>query len=125
MKWFSKYGNEKVILGADARNRKIATDGWHGSTQIDVIEFIRHYAHQGITEVICTDIEVDGTLAGPSVKLYIDIMKDVPGIQLIASGGVRDLSHIEQLAEIGVAGVIVGKAIYEGTLDLQKALAIC
>jgi len=123
--WLEGYGSDKVILGADARNKKVAVDGWNEATSFDVIQFIKDYVENGITQVICTDIETDGTLAGPSIGLYKEIQRESPVLDLIASGGVRDLSHIEQLIEIGVTGVIVGKAIYEGTLDLKIALELC
>lgn len=123
--WLETHGTDKVILGADARNKKVAVNGWNEATSIDVIQFIRTYVGEGITQVICTDIETDGTLSGPSIGLYKEIKRESPGLDLIASGGVRDLSHIKQLIEIDVSGVIVGKAIYEGTLDLKKALELC
>jgi phosphoribosylformimino-5-aminoimidazole carboxamide ribotide isomerase len=124
-RWLEIHGSEKVILGADARNRKVAVDGWSASTSLDVIDFISDYVRSGITQAICTDIETDGTLSGPSSTLYKEIMRESPELNLIASGGVRDLTHIEQLIKIGVTGVIVGKAIYEGTLDLKKAIGLC
>ena len=125
IKWIKKYGSDRVILGADALDRKVAINGWNESSSWDLAAFIDNYQGHGISQVICTDISVDGTLAGPSVELYADLKSQFDTLDIIASGGVRDITHIQQLINIGVSGVIVGKAIYEGTLELEKALELC
>lgn len=123
MAWLSKYGADRIILGADSRGGYIATQGWLNDSDKSVVPFIQHYQEQGVTKVISTDIACDGMLQGPSVDLYKEILLKVAGIHLIASGGVGDMSHIEVLDAIGVPEVIVGKAIYENHITLHDLLA--
>lgn len=118
--WINKYGNEKIILGADTRNGKISTSGWISDSELDIIPFIKDYVAKGITKVISTDINVDGMLTGPSIDLYKDILNEMPNLHLIASGGVSAMADIEALEEANVPAVIVGKAIYEGRISLKK-----
>ena len=122
--WISKYGADKIILGADCNNRKIATNGWLKESGIDVIDFIDSYQKKGIRNVICTDISKDGMLQGASNELYREIMK-ATGISLIASGGVSCMNDLHQLKEIGCEGVILGKAIYEGNITLKELQKLC
>lgn len=121
--WINTYGSEKIILGADAKDRKIAVGGWEETTSVDLIPFIKNYVAQGITYVICTDVAKDGLLQGPSVDLYKDILKEIPGVKLIASGGVSSVKDLEDLEKIGVYGTIVGKAYYEGRVSLEELAA--
>lgn len=114
------FGGEKIVLGADARYGKIALTGWAEDTDLDVVEAIRQYVHRGTIYVLSTDIEKDGMLEGPSVGLYRRIMNEVPGVKLIASGGVSDISDLDPLREMGCDGVIIGKAIYEGKIDISQ-----
>ena len=123
-KWIAKYGAEKIILGADCNNRKIATNGWLKESEIDVIDFIDSYQKKGIQHVICTDISKDGMLQGASNELYREIMK-ATRISLIASGGVSCMNDLYQLKEIGCEGVILGKAIYEGNITLKELQQLC
>lgn len=118
--WITAFGGEKIILGADAKNRKIAISGWEETTEIELIEFIKGYHTMGIGYVICTDVAKDGLLQGPSLELYRDILSEIPGIKLIASGGVSEVKDLEKLAGIGVYGTIVGKAYYEGRITLDQ-----
>jgi phosphoribosylformimino-5-aminoimidazole carboxamide ribotide isomerase len=122
--WISKYGAEKIILGADCNNRKIATNGWLKESEIDVIDFIDSYQNKGIQHVICTDISKDGMLQGASNELYREIIK-ATRISLIASGGVSCMNDLYQLKEIGCEGVILGKAIYEGNITLKELQQLC
>ena len=122
-RWLEQYGSDRIILGADSRDGFIATQGWLNDSDKGVIPFIQHYHEQGVTKVISTDIACDGMLQGPSVDLYKRILNTVPGVHLIASGGVGDMSHIEALEEAGVPEVIVGKAIYENHITLNDLLA--
>ena len=122
--WIKRYGAEKIILGADCMDRKIATDGWLEESDTDVIEFIRSYENMGITDVISTDIAKDGMLGGPSIKLYKEILEKT-NIELIASGGVSKYEDLIQLKEIGCSGAIVGKAIYEGRITLRELSVLC
>ena len=117
--WIEKYGFEKIILGADAKDEKIAIQGWTEATDEWVVDFIRKFKEKGIEYVICTDISKDGMLQGPSFSLYEKILDQVEGIKLIASGGVSSIEDIEKLANLKLNGVIVGKAIYEGKIKLQ------
>ncbi len=121
--WIKTYGSEKIILGADAKDRKIAVGGWEETTSVELIPFIKDYVAQGISYVICTDVAKDGLLQGPSVDLYKEILKEIPGVKLIASGGVSSVKDLEELEKIGVYGTIVGKAYYEGRVTLEELAA--
>jgi phosphoribosylformimino-5-aminoimidazole carboxamide ribotide isomerase len=121
--WISRYGSSKIFLGTDVKDEKVAIGGWLENTDIDMIEFIKKNAGYGIKEIFCTDISKDGLLQGPSTELYIKIMEECPEIQLIASGGVSCMEDIEELKNIGCTGVIIGKAIYEGKIDLREVLS--
>lgn len=117
--WLKEFGPEKIILGADARDRLISTSGWEQETGLDVIRFIARYASEGLTDVICTDIARDGMLAGPALDLYREII-DLAGVRLIASGGIRSLEDLDDLSLIGCHGAIIGKAIYEGKIKPEE-----
>lgn len=121
--WIQQYGGEKIILGADAKDRKIAISGWQETTAVDLIDFIKSYLAKGLSYVICTDVAKDGLLQGPSIDLYKEIMQEIPGIRLIASGGVSSVKDLEELQKIGVYGTIVGKAYYEGRISLEELAA--
>ena len=118
--WLDTYGGNKLILGADAKNRKIAISGWEETTEMDLIDFIKEYQAKGVQYVICTDVARDGLLQGPSLELYKEIMQEIPGIKLIASGGVSSVKDLEELESAGVYGTIVGKAYYEGRISLEQ-----
>lgn len=122
--WLQVYGADKIILGADALNRKIATHGWKETSELDVVEFIKNYESKGIQQVICTDISKDGMLQGPSFELYTEIIKET-NVQLIASGGVSEFDDLIKLRQLGCAGVILGKAIYEGKITLKELEKLC
>lgn len=122
--WLKTHGPEKIILGADCKNRKIAAQGWIESSDQDVLDFIQKYEAEGVQSVICTDIALDGMLQGPSLDLYKEIMEHSK-VQLIASGGVASLQDLEALQSIGCEGAIVGKAIYEGKIPLKQLAALC
>lgn len=118
--WLNRFGSSRLILGADARNGKIAVQGWQDSSEQEIVPFVKSYLEKGIKQVISTDISQDGTLAGPSVELYKRLMSEADGIYLIASGGVGNMAHIAELEEAGVPAVIVGKAIYEGHITFAE-----
>ncbi len=120
LSWLEKFGSEKIILGADAKNGKIAVSGWQESTELPVIEFIDEFHKKGIFKVISTDISRDGMLSGPAFELYAEIMETLPKVEIIASGGIASMDDIYKLAEMGVPGVITGKAIYEGKIGLKE-----
>lgn len=117
--WIEKFGGDKIILGADVKDEKIAVGGWIETTQIELMPFVTKYKEQGISKVICTDISKDGMLAGPSLELYKKMMLQIPDLYLIASGGVSNMADIEALQEAGIPAVIFGKAIYEGRIQLK------
>jgi phosphoribosylformimino-5-aminoimidazole carboxamide ribotide isomerase len=118
--WIRKYGSERIILGADAKDRKIAVGGWEETTSEDLIPFVKNYVSKGISYVICTDVAKDGLLQGPSTELYQEILQEIPELKLIASGGVSSMKDLEELEKIGVYGAIVGKAYYEGRVTLEE-----
>jgi len=120
LKWLAKYGSEKIILGADAKNGNIAVGGWLETTSLPVIKFISEFHEKGIYKVISTDISKDGMLTGPSFELYQNIIDDLPNVEIIASGGIATMNDILKLDEMGVPGVIVGKAIYENRITLKE-----
>lgn len=117
--WLEKFGAEKLILGADCLDRKIKTSGWLENSETDVVDFIKEYQKKGFREVVCTDISKDGMLQGPSTSLYQEII-DNSTIELIASGGISNIEDVQKMKEIGCAGTIIGKAIYEGRISLEQ-----
>ena len=117
--WITRYGADRIILGADVKDKKIAVGGWLESSDSDLFSFVEAYHEKGIEKVITTDFSRDGMLQGPSVALYREMLQHLPGIFLIASGGVSCIGDIVHLDEAGVHGVIFGKAIYEGRISLR------
>ena len=124
LNWLSTYGADKIILGADCDNRKIATNGWLEASELDVVDFIKDYESKGIDYVICTDIAKDGMLQGTSNELYTEIIS-ISDVKLIASGGVASMNDLELVKQIGCEGVILGKAIYEGNITLKELQSLC
>ncbi|MFL9839255.1 1-(5-phosphoribosyl)-5-[(5-phosphoribosylamino)methylideneamino]imidazole-4-carboxamide isomerase [Flavobacterium sp. ST-75] len=122
--WLSQYGSDKIILGADCNNRKIAVNGWLQESDTDVLEFIQGYQKKGIKAVICTDIAKDGMLQGPSVNLYKEIIGST-NINLIASGGITNIQDVLDMKAIGCEGAIIGKALYEGKIELKELSKLC
>lgn len=127
--WLQQYGNEKIILGADAKNEMVAISGWMEDSNEELIPFIQKYVEEGISYVICTDISKDGMLQGPAFDLYRKILNDItmpgqaqarPALKLIASGGISTFQELPKLVEIGCEGVIIGKAIYENRITLKQ-----
>jgi len=130
--WISKYGPEKIILGADAMDEKVAVSGWQEESKEELIPFIKAYQEKGIEYVICTDISKDGMLQGPSFELYLKILdktdvslssvedRSKNGLKLIASGGISTFDELPKLTEIGCEGTIIGKAIYENRISLKQ-----
>lgn len=118
--WLETYGAEKIILGADAKDKRIAISGWEEDSKIDIFEFIGKYQTQGIKYVISTDVAKDGLLQGTSEDLYKEILDTVPNLFLIASGGVSNLQDLDNLQKLGLHGVIIGKAIYENRISLKE-----
>lgn len=119
-RWLQTYGTERIILGADAKEKKVAVSGWKENSDLELLPFISDYVEKGISKVICTDISKDGMLQGPAVELYQEILEQHPTLHLIASGGVGSSDDIRRLQDAGVPAVIFGKAIYEGHITLDE-----
>lgn len=120
LSWIKKYGNDRMILGADVRNGKISINGWKEDSSEDLLPFLRKYVDAGVTNVLCTEISKDGTLQGPAIDLYKRIMQEYPNLHLIASGGVSSIDDIKALEAAGIPAVVFGKAIYEGRINLKE-----
>lgn len=119
LSWVEKFGGEKMLLGADARNARVAIDGWQTETSIPILAFLRNFAERGVSNAFVTDIASDGAMNGPSFKLYRQIRAAIQEIDLIASGGVSSVEDIDELDRIGCSGVIVGKSLYEENIKLE------
>jgi phosphoribosylformimino-5-aminoimidazole carboxamide ribotide isomerase len=119
-RWLAKYGSDAVVLGADARDSKIAVVGWLEMTEFNVFDFVDQYAKKGVSYVISTDIESDGAMQGPAFGLYQQMLQQNPKLKVIASGGVTTIEDVEKLDAQGCFGAIIGKALYEGTIDLAE-----
>ena len=120
MGWLEKYGAEKMILGADVRHGKISINGWKEDSNEDLLPFLKKYVDAGVKNVLCMEISKDGTLAGPAIDLYKQVMDTYPELHLIASGGVSSKEDIMALDAAGIPAVVFGKAIYEGKINLKE-----
>jgi phosphoribosylformimino-5-aminoimidazole carboxamide ribotide isomerase len=120
LEWMTKFGAGKIILGADYNQDKIAVSGWQESTDLTLTQFIQFYYSKELRQVICTDIQKDGTLGGPAWRTYKHLKEKFPDILLIASGGIGNMDDIHKLNELNMDGVIIGKAIYERKIDLKE-----
>ena len=118
--WLDEYGSERILLGADVKNEMLAINGWQTETEIEITQFLKDYFRRGVAQAFVTDIAKDGLLLGSATELYTKIRRDIPELKLIASGGVSKIEDIDELEKIGCAGVIVGKAIYEGRIKLEE-----
>jgi phosphoribosylformimino-5-aminoimidazole carboxamide ribotide isomerase len=122
--WLMEFGTQKFLVGADVLDGKIKISGWLEDGGIDLYSFIGKMLGVGVTNIFCTDISKDGVMEGPSIDLYKQIMEEHPEVNLVASGGVSNVNDVLQLKEIGCAGVIIGKAIYEGKVSLAELVKI-
>lgn len=118
--WLQTYGSERIILGADVKDHKIAVNGWKDESACELFPFLEDYIGKGIRKVICTDINCDGMLQGPSISLYKEMLETYPDLYLIASGGVGSTEDIRQLEATGIPAVIFGKAVYEGRITFKE-----
>jgi phosphoribosylformimino-5-aminoimidazole carboxamide ribotide isomerase len=118
--WIKEYGAEKFLLGADVKGENIAIGGWLETTDISIYGFIEKYIQHGIRQIFCTDVSKDGLLQGPSIDLYKNIIAKFPALYFIASGGVSSVADLKELEAIGCSAVIVGKAIYEGKINIEE-----
>lgn len=119
-RWLQTYGPERIILGADVKERKIAVNGWKDNSACELFPFLKAYVEKGVRKVICTDIRCDGMLQGASIALYQEILERHPDLCLIASGGVGCMEDIRELEAAGVPAVIFGKALYEGRISWRE-----
>jgi len=117
--WLKKYGDNKIILGADVKNGLISINGWKEEGNDELIPFLQNYIAKGVDNVLCTDISKDGMLQGPAIELYKSIMNLFPELHLIASGGVSCIEDIDALEAAGIPAVVFGKAIYEGKIKME------
>ena len=122
--WLKQFGAEKIILSADVKKEMISISGWQESAAINIMSFLKDYVQKGIEHVTCTDIGTDGMLTGPNIELYEKVLLSFPTLHLIASGGVSCIDDLHELKRIGVDGVIVGKAIYEGKISLKELTTV-
>lgn len=120
--WVLRYGAEQVIISADVKDRKLAINGWLEKTERGIMEFINDFADDGAKHFVCTDICKDGMMLGSSIELYRDILQEFPDIELVASGGVSTIKECLTLREIGVSGIILGKALFEGLIDSRELI---
>lgn len=118
-KWIKELGADKILLGADVKDKMIAVSGWQEVTPVSLFDFVEEYIGEGIKYLFCTDVSKDGLLQGPSFALYTEIRNKFPKLKLIASGGVTTIDDIAKLQELGVYGAIIGKAYYEGRIKLE------
>ncbi len=118
--WIISYGRNKITLSADALEGKIQIRGWQNATETDLFKHIEYYYNRSILFVKCSDVSRDGTMQGPNFSIYQKILEKFPGIKLLASGGIQSLDDIKQLQDMGVYGVIFGKAFYEGKITLKN-----
>ena len=118
------YG-EKIAVGVDVKNGYVATHGWTESSGITCMDFFKELQDLGVASIICTDISKDGVLKGPNLELYKTLHREFPQLELVASGGVSCLEDVKNLRDAGMPSAILGKALYEGRLDLKEALREC
>ena len=118
--WLQNYGAEHIILGADVRNRMVATHGWLKDSQVTIDEIIEKFLPFGLKQLICTDISKDGMLQGPNFPLYVELKDKYPMVDTTLSGGISSINDIYKAAELGLHSVIIGKAIYEGKITLKE-----
>lgn len=124
LEWVGEFGAERFLLGADVRDGMISVDGWRTDTSLGVVPFLKELRKSGIGRAFVTDISSDGLLEGPALPLYEKILGELPGFGLIASGGVGTVEDVLALAACGANGVIIGKAIYEGRIDVGELVEV-
>jgi len=122
--WIDELGADQIIIGADTKDGEIATDGWLESHKKDIFSFINEYISAGAKHFLCTDINKDGMLAGPNIALYKKIMDKCEGVHVIASGGISSMKDVEALEKLEVGAMIIGKAMYEGKIEIADIATI-
>lgn len=121
--WLIDFGADKILLGTDVNDHKLAVSAWQETTEVDIFEFLKEKTKQGIKKVFSTDISKDGMLKGPAVKLYQNLHNQFPEIELIASGGISCIDDVYEVGKVGCSGVIIGKALYEGQIRLDELVS--
>ena len=122
--WLDQYGPDKIILGADFKDRKVATGGWLETSDIDIADFLTEYSSAGIRYTLCTDISKDGMLTGVSVDIYRELTS-VEGLSVIASGGIATANDLRMLRDAGCEGTVIGKALLEGMITYNEIAELC
>jgi phosphoribosylformimino-5-aminoimidazole carboxamide ribotide isomerase len=118
-----RHGSQRVVVAIDAREGQVATRGWRETTSVGVLALAQEMAALGVCRLLYTDISRDGTLTGPNIAATAALVRQT-GLAVLASGGVASLEHIRRLAEVGVEGVVLGRALYTGAIKLADALAV-
>ncbi len=123
--WINRYGSEKIILGCDVREGRIATSGWTAGSELNIADYMNHFISAGAKYTISTDVSKDGMMAGPAFGWYEHLVQSFPTMKIIASGGIRSLTDLHELSSAGLEGAILGKALYEGALSLKQLSDLC
>lgn len=126
--WLSRFGGERLVLAFDvafdeANKPRVVMQAWQKISHYVLHELMEFYLTQGLQHVLCTDVSKDGTLSGPNIELYQDLIKQFPSLQIQASGGIRSLEDIHCLKRTGVSGAIIGRALYEKKITLKEAIS--
>lgn len=117
--WLARYGGERMVLGADVRDGKVAVNGWQQEVELTIDDLVGEFLPMGLSQVICTDISRDGMLQGPSFELYTRLQEQYGAVDFTVSGGISAMKDIEECDRLGLRKVIVGKAIYENRITLK------
>jgi phosphoribosylformimino-5-aminoimidazole carboxamide ribotide isomerase len=117
-----RYGAEAVVVSVDAKEGQVAIRGWRETTRVSAAELVRRMAELGVRRIVYTDVHRDGTLTAPNFEAIARLVKEAPGLAVLASGGISSLAHLKELSRLGVEGAIVGRALYTGAIDLGEAI---
>lgn len=121
--WLKMFGPERIVLGADVREGRVAVNGWQEEMDVTIDDLVDRFLKYGLSQVICTDISRDGMLQGPATELYVRLQKKYPEVDFTVSGGISSMADIHALKAAHLRRVIVGKAIYEGRITLDELYA--
>ena len=119
----SRFGSDKIVVGIDAKDGWVATEGWLETSNVDYISLAKAMEKMGVTLFVYTDVDRDGTLMGPNIEHYVRLVSELKIAKVIASGGISQVQDLVRLQAIGVAGTIVGKAYYNGNISLEELKA--
>lgn len=121
--WLRMFGHERIVLGADVREGRVAVNGWQEEMDVTIDDLVDRFLKYDLSQVICTDISRDGMLQGPATELYVRLQKKYPKVDFTVSGGISSMADIHALKAAHLRRVIVGKAIYEGRITLDELYA--